>query len=77
MPARTAHDKVTVTIDGVKYSIPTGFYSVKEIVDLTGINKKTAKLTVSSAAPAQAGTINGNDSYNLIGGEVLTSTVGA
>ena len=76
MPARAAHDKVQVTIDGTKYNLPAGVYSVKEIIDLTGINKKTALLTVSSAAPAQAGSFNSNSSYNIIGGEVLTSTVG-
>lgn len=77
MPAHAAHDKIQITIDGTKYNIPAGTYSIAEIVALTGINKKTAKLTVTQAAAAQAAAINGNDSYNIIGGEVLTSTIGA
>jgi hypothetical protein len=68
---------VNVTIDGKVYQVPPGVTSLVEMVGLTGINKKTAKLTVGTAAPAQASVINGNDSYNIIGGEVMTSTVGA
>lgn len=77
MPVRTAHDKVTITIDGTKYSVGAGQVSLAEIINATGINKKTTKLTVTSSAPAQASAIAGNDSYNVIGGEVFTSTVGA
>lgn len=77
MPARAAHEKVQITIDGVKYNVPAGVFSLKEIIDQTGINSKTATLNVSSAAPSQASAINRNSSYNVIGGEVFTSVVGA
>lgn len=76
MSARANTDKVTVTIDGTKYSIPPGQHSIKDIIAYTGINGKTASLTVSQAAPSQGSSVPGNGSYNFIGGEVLTSALG-
>jgi len=77
MATHATTEYVSITIDGKKYNVPPGVSSLAELVAVTGINKKTAKLTVSVAAPSQSSTINGNDSYNVIGGEVMTSTVGA
>lgn len=83
MPAYNAIDLVTVTIDGVKYSIPRGAYSMKELAAFVGAQSTTlaappnyAKMTlVSGVSPAQASpTVNG--SVALFGGEVLTSTLG-
>ncbi len=65
--------KVTVTIDGVKKQIGSGLTSLKELVAEAGVNSKITSFTVTSAAPAQAATINGNDSYIFSGGEVLTT----
>lgn len=77
MPAHAAHETVQITIDGVKYQVSPGFTSLSDLIKVTKINAKTAKLTVGTAAPVQASSIKGNDSYNIIGGEVMTSTVGA
>ena len=71
------NSKVTVTIDGVKKQIGPGWTSLAELVREAGLSTKTAKLTVNTAAASQSSTINGNDSYNFQGGEVLTSTVSA
>lgn len=67
------HNKVTVTIDGVKKQIGAGTTSMKELIAEAGLNAKTVSLTVNSAAPAQASTIGANDSYYFSGGEVLTT----
>jgi len=84
MPAFNAIDLVTVTIDSVKYSIPRGVYSMKELAVLVANQSSTgpdaipnyAKMTlVSGVSPAQASpTVNG--SVALYGGEVLTTTLG-
>lgn len=71
------NSKVTVTIDGVKKQIGPGVTSLRELVAEAGLNAKTASLTVNTAAATQASTINGNDSYNFRGGEVLTSVLSA
>jgi hypothetical protein len=85
MPAFNAIDLVTVTIDGVKYKIPRGSYSIKELAFLVSQQISTgpaaipnyASMTlVSGVSPAQASpTVNG--SVALYGGEVLTSTLGS
>lgn len=77
MAARSNTDKVTVTIDGVQFKIPPGVHSLRELAQYTGLSPKLASLTVVSAAPAQASSVPANGSYNYIGGEVFTSTVGA
>lgn len=76
MAEHASTEKVTITIDGTKYQIPAGTHSLKDIAGYTGLSAKLAKLTVSSAAPAQANSVTANGSYNFIGGEVFTSTIG-
>jgi hypothetical protein len=71
------HAHATVTIDGVKVIVPTGLIGFQQLVQMAGLNKKTAKLTVVTPAPVQPTTINANDSYVIVGGEVMTSTKGA
>jgi hypothetical protein len=85
MPAFNAIDNVTVTIDSVKYTMPRGVYSMKELAIIVANQKSTgpdvlpnyASMTlVSGVSPAQASaTVNG--SIALYGGEVLTSTLGS
>jgi hypothetical protein len=84
MPAFSNSDKVTVTIDSVKYSIPRGTYSMKELAAFVGAQSSTlngqpnyASMTlVSGLSPAQASpSVNG--AVALFGGEVLTSTLGS
>lgn len=70
MPAQPS--LVTITINGVKFQIPPGTATFSEIAALAG--KKVNKITVVSGAPAQAGSINGNDSFPVMGGEVLTTS---
>ncbi len=83
MPPYNAIDLVTVTIDSVKYSIPRGVYSMKELAGLVQAQSPTsaaapnyAKMTlVSGVSPAQTSPPT-NGSVALFGGEVLTSTLG-
>jgi hypothetical protein len=84
MPAFNQADLITVTIDGVKYKIPRGSYSMKELAQFVGQQSTTlsgppnyASMTlVSGLSPAQASpTVNG--AVALFGGEVLTSSLGS
>lgn len=84
MPAFNQADLITVTIDSVKYLIPRGVYSMKELAAFVGQQSTTlsgppnyAKMTlVSGLSPAQVSpTTNGG--IQLFGGEVLTSTLGS
>lgn len=85
MPAFKDTDLVTVTIDTVKYSIPRGSYSMKELAVFVANQSSTgpaslpnyAKMTlVSGVSPAQASPPT-NGAVALYGGEVLTSTLGS
>lgn len=63
---------VTITINGKKYQVPPGNYSFQELAQVTG--GTVHAFTVVTAATAQATVINGNDSFPVRGGEVLTSS---
>lgn len=82
MPSFKDTDLVTVTIDGVKYSIPRGFYSMAELANFVreqSVNTAPnyAKMTlVSGVSPAQASPPT-NGSVAIYGGEVLTSALGS
>ena len=65
---------VTVTVDGVKKSIAPGFYSCADLVRHLGAPIKTTSIAV--AQPSKAATVNGNDSYQVGGGEIFTTTQG-
>jgi hypothetical protein len=65
-------ETVTVTINGKKVQVPAGLHSFKELVQATGAPSTTKSFSVSVTAPAS--TIGGNDSYNIVGGETLTSS---
>lgn len=84
MPAFNSSDPVTVTIDSVKYKVPRGNYSIKELAAFVGEQSGTlsgppnyASMTlVSGLSPAQASpSVNG--AVALFGGEVLTSVLGS
>jgi len=66
--------KVTITVNNKTYSIEPGTYSLRDFEQQVGL-KQTASLSVGSR-PALATTIKGNDSFQIIGGEVITSTQG-
>jgi hypothetical protein len=72
-----SNSKITITVAGVKRQVGPGNTSFKELIAELNLNAKITKFTVVSATPAQASVINGNDSYNFIGNEVMTSTIGA
>jgi len=59
----------TVKINGVKKKLETGIYSFPELINALGLRASTTQIVVSVTAPAQASTINGNDSFQIIGGE--------
>lgn len=63
---------VTISVDGRKVQITPGLTSFHEIVSATGVVPTTKSFSVS--VPAPASTIGGNDSYNIVGGETLTSS---
>ena len=65
---------VTVTVDGVKKTVEAGRYALKTFETVIGSKTPFAKLTITTAAPTQATTINGNDSFVIQGGEAFTST---
>lgn len=85
MPQFNSADKVTITLDGVNYSIPRGNYSLKEIAALIAGQQaagpdtllKYASLTLVSGLPAQPASVGPNGSFPFYGGEVLTSTQGS
>lgn len=82
MPSFSSTDLVTVTIDGVKYNVPRGMYSMAELANFvreqsTAAAPNYAKMTlVSGVSPAQASPPT-NGSVAIYGGEVLTSTLGS
>ena len=83
MPAFTNADRVNVTIDGVKYSVPRGVYSMKELAAFVGQQSSTlsgppnyASMTLVSGVAAQVSPPT-NGGINIFGGEVLTSTLGS
>jgi hypothetical protein len=63
---------VIVTVNGKKITVPAGIHSFKELVQATGVSAATKQFAVTPVTPAS--TINGNDSYQIVGGEVLTSS---
>ena len=67
--------KVSITVNGKTYSVEPGTYSLRDFEQQVGL-KKTATLSIN-LRPSLATTINGNDSFIIIGGEVITSTQGA
>lgn len=66
---------VNVTVNGTKFNVEPGIYSLRDFEGLVGL-KKTASLSIQSR-PSLPTTVNGNDSIQIIGGEVITSTQGA
>lgn len=68
--------QVTITVNGVKVQVPPGITHFSEIVSSTGSHPKTNKITIVTGPPSPPATINGNDSYNIVGGEIFTSTHG-
>ena len=83
MPAFNSADLQTVTIDSVKYNIPRGVYSVKELAAFVGQQSTTlsgppnyAKLTLVSGVASQVSPPT-NGGINIYGGEVLTSSLGS
>jgi hypothetical protein len=66
---------VSVTIDGKKVNVIPGPISFQDLVSHTvsqaSGSPKITKFTVTSPTPAS--TINGNDSFVIQGGEVITS----
>jgi hypothetical protein len=63
---------VPVTIDGKIVNVEHGLTSFAELVRQAGLNPKTYKITIVSI-PSAPTAINGNDSYRVQGGEVLTT----
>jgi hypothetical protein len=83
MPAFSNADKVTITIDGVKYQVQRGVYSIRELAAFVGEQSSTlsgppnyASLTLVSGVAAQVSPPT-NGAILLFGGEVLTSTLGS
>jgi hypothetical protein len=64
-------NKVNVTVDGKTVSIAPGTYGFTDLVGHLGASSKTTSLTVGQ--PSKASTVNGNDSYQVGGGETFTS----
>lgn len=68
---------VKVTVDGHVYQVRPGLYNMPEFQAALGRQlTPIAKLTITTSAPAQATSINGNDSFTIQGGEVMISVVG-
>lgn len=67
--------KVSVTVNGKTYQVEPGLYSLRSFEQAVGL-KKTAQLSITTPHPTQATTINGNDSLTILGGEVMTATLG-
>lgn len=63
---------VQITIDGVKVLIPAGQNDLASFIKHGLLNTKTNQLSLVSH-PSPASTVNGNDSFNVQGGEVFTS----
>jgi len=66
---------VKITVDGKVVQIEPGLLTFQELVSATGSNPKTSKFTIVST-PTPPSAINGNDSYTIQGGEVITTTHG-
>lgn len=69
------NEAVQITVDGTKMLVPRGIKSFATLVAETGVNVKTSRFNVTSTA-TKASAINGNDSYDIVGGEVFTTTHG-
>jgi hypothetical protein len=84
MPAFNSANLITVTIDGVVYSVPRGTYSLAELQAFvkqqsqTGAAPKYAALTINTAVATQPSSVGPNGSYTLYdSGVVITSTAGS
>jgi hypothetical protein len=83
MPAFSSNDRVTITIDSVKYSVPRGLYGMKELAAFVGQQSSTlsgppnyAQMTLVSGVAAQVSPPT-NGAVLIFGGEILTSTLGS
>jgi hypothetical protein len=66
---------VTITVDGKKVQVTPGVLHFRDLVTSSRSHPKTSAFTVVTT-PTQASQINGNDSYNIQGGEVFTTMHG-
>lgn len=77
MPVLNPDAPVTVIVDGVNHTVKPGLYTMPEFQAAIGRPKNPiSKLSITTSAPAQPTTINGNDSFTIRGGEAMTSTAG-
>jgi len=77
MPLLNPDAPVKVTVDGTTFTLKPGLYTVREFEAAIGRSKSpVAKLVITTPAPSQATTINGNDSFVIQGGEAMTSYAG-
>ncbi len=82
-----APNPITITLDGVKYTLPgPGSYNLKDLAAVVKEQSQAnpalapayASLTVGTASPlaSQSSSVGPNGSYTFLGGEVVTSTLG-
>lgn len=67
--------KTPITINGVACKIGEGTNSFEEIIDAArngGVSLTNPTAVTVVSVPTQASSVKGNDSYKIIGGEVLT-----
>lgn len=64
---------VTITVDGKTITLPPGIYPFGDLVLMANAPKTTKSIAVNSTV-SKASTIGGNDSYDIAGGEVFTTS---
>ena len=69
-----AFQRTNLTINGKSYTIEPGWFSLKDILTMAGVQATHATLNLVSGGPSQASSQGGNSSYPLFGGEVMTTS---